>query len=84
MKTEQLTMAAAALARAAHPEWENFLLAFRLYAEGRRDELVKSPAELIHRTQGTAQACSALQALFEDAVKSADRIAQGAAMKTQR
>lgn len=71
---DDLTTPAASLARRAPQEWNEFIAAFRKYAERRRDEMMRAPNEELQRSQGRAQACSVLVPLLEDAVKAADRV----------
>ena len=77
-----LSVPMARLAMSAPREWDEFKAAFRKYSEAQRDLLVQSPIEGLQRIQGMALQCSQLMALFEDAVKAADRIAERAARKT--
>ena len=69
----EFTLAVAALARAAPREWSGFLEELRNHAAIRANECVQA-RELVHVAQGRAQEVTSLVALFQDAVKSADRI----------
>jgi len=63
----ELTMKAAALARAAGPAWEEFLKAFEVYTMMRNLECVQAPHDTIFVAQGRAQQCSKLHELFVSA-----------------
>ncbi len=63
----ELTLKAAALARAAGPTWDEFLKAFEAYAEMRGRECVQAPHDKIFVAQGRAQQCSVLHELFASA-----------------
>jgi hypothetical protein len=76
MQDEKLTLAAAALARAAPNAWQEFLVALKAYADRRKDECVQSSLEELQRTQGRAQLAASLFDLLGDAVKDADRISK--------
>ena len=69
-----LTTPAAALARAAPPEWKAFLAAFKKYADRQRDEMLRAARDDLEKSQGRAQQCALLGTLLEDAVTSADRV----------
>lgn len=69
-----LVFAAATLARSSPREWESFLAELSKYADNVKDQCVQAPLEALHGMQGQARQCAALVALFEDAVKTADRI----------
>lgn len=71
---KDLTLPAAALARAAPREWAEFMIAFRKYTDGQRDHVVQATLEELQRAQGRAQNSTVLFSLLEDAVKAADRI----------
>jgi hypothetical protein len=73
---KHLTQPAANLARAAPHQWDEFKKAFRDYENGVRDSLVKAPAGDLAKIQGSAQLCSALAALFDDAIAASDRMVQ--------
>lgn len=71
---DELTLRAAALARAAPVSWGEFLAAFAAYADRRKTECIQAPIEELQRTQGRAQQAASLVTLFGEAVKNADRL----------
>jgi len=73
MEDNHISQPAASLSRAAPREWEEFKTAFKKYAEGQRDSLMRASTEELQRAQGRAQACSALTMIFADAEKAAER-----------
>lgn len=75
MQDDKLTLVAAELARAVPNRWQEFLTAFKAYAEARKDECVKASLEELPRSQGRAQNAASLFDLFSNAVKNADSIA---------
>lgn len=75
MRDEKLTLAAAELARAAPNRWQEFLAAFEVYSDARKDELVRAESSELARSQGRAQLAASLFGLFGNAVKDADGIA---------
>ena len=82
MKIEhELADNAAGLSQRAPNEWKNFLEVFGRYAADQKDKCVAASPEAVHVAQGGARQCSALLALFEDAVKSAGRIADRRELK---
>jgi hypothetical protein len=76
-----LSVPAAALMRAAPVEWATFKEALKRYADEQRDNLVRASLDELQRSQGRAQQCSQLVALFEDAGIAADRISERAGRK---
>lgn len=75
---QELILKAASVATRAPMEWAGFVQALKEFADVKARECVSSPPEQLQITQGRAQQCASLVALFGDAVKSADRIVQHA------
>lgn len=71
---QELIIKAAALARSAPQAWSEFILAMNKFATAGAMLCVASPPDQLQRMQGRAQQCAEITTLFEDAVKSADRI----------
>lgn len=71
---QELIVKAAGLARAAPQAWSEFILAMNKFATAGAMLCVASPPEQLQRMQGRAQQCAEITTLFEDAVKSADRV----------
>lgn len=76
--SDELHKKAAALARAAPPEWREFLVELEKYVEGVRSQCIQAPPEQLQKAQGHAQQAGALKALLENAVSTADRISEKA------
>ena len=74
MSDKDLTLKAAYLARSAPEAWRSFLGALSQYNEKQRDDLVRSPIELLPVAQGRAQAVRDLTALLADCLTMADKI----------
>ncbi len=74
---KKLVIAAAALARGNSASWQQFVIALKEYARGKAHSCVMSSADEVQLSQGKAQQCAQLTSLFEDAVKTADRIEKG-------
>lgn len=70
----EFLLKAAALARAAPTQWDEFLSAFKDYAARRRDECVQAPSDRIFLAQGHAQRCNVLLNELTDCRKHADNI----------
>lgn len=71
---QELALKVAALRRAAPREWEEMLAEMRRYANARMADCVSSPLGMLQVAQGRAQNARDMVRLFEDAVKTADRI----------
>jgi len=74
LSDRDLILKAAAVASAAPKEWSDFLAAFSLYTDNRRDQCVSSPADAIFANQGRAQQCVSLLRLFQECRQTADQI----------
>jgi hypothetical protein len=72
---DDLTLAAAALARAAPTEWDVFKKAVRRAETGARDNMVRASTDLA-KFQGMALQCGLFAQGFDDALAAADRIEQ--------
>lgn len=70
---EQVTIAAAKLARIAYPEWKEFLLALAAFEDQLRDNVVMSPVETIQINQGKAQLLTGLRRNLENCIVAADK-----------
>lgn len=79
--SDELSVAAAQLARAAPQQWDNFKAVHRRFADRYRDQLVKADLNELQKSQGRAQQCALYVALFDDAVNAADRLSERAARK---
>ena len=71
---QQLTSAAARLARIAPGEWETFLGAMILYTNLNISNCIQSSLEELQRNQGRAQSSARLLSLMTDCLVNADRI----------
>lgn len=71
---ENLSPAAATLARIAPEAWKQFKVAMVRYAEKKREELMSTSLDELQRSQGRAQACNAIANILADAEKAAERI----------
>jgi len=78
VEDQDLSPAAARLARAAPREWEEFKLAFKKYADKTKDHCVQAQLDELQKSQGRAQQTAKLAVLFDDAVNAADRISERA------
>ena len=76
--TEGLVKKAAALSRAAPREWAQFVEEFDAYSEIVRGQCIQAPLEDLQRAQGRAQHATAVCKFLENAVSTADRIAEKA------
>lgn len=81
--SDELTLAAARVARGSFREWEEFLAAYDKYAEELVKELIQAPGAALQVSQGRAQQAVKLATLLRDAVKSADRIQERRAQRDQ-
>lgn len=70
----ELTLKSAALARTDSRVWDEFIKAFKEYADAQKDVCVQSSEENLRMAQGRARQCVELISLFEGAVKTADRM----------
>jgi hypothetical protein len=61
-----LILAAAELSRRAPEQWAEFMIAFVVYASGKRDECVQAPLAMLPVAQGRAQAIAQLEVLFDE------------------
>lgn len=75
-KDRELVHRAAALARAAHPEWQEFLRAMQEYTDEIRDHCISSPVEALQVSQGRAQNCRDLLRLFAECQETSDQMKQ--------
>lgn len=66
---DQLMEVAARLSNAAPNTWAEFVRTFGAYTDARKDGCVQAPADRILITQGKAQQCVELFALFTNAIK---------------
>lgn len=73
---QDLSPAAATLARRAPEEWKQFKAAMVRYAQRKREELMGASLDELQKSQGRAQACNAVALLLADAEKAADRISE--------
>lgn len=71
---EELTLAAARLARSAPENWERFLGAFSSYSSQQITNCVQSSLEELPRSQGRAQITARLYGIMADCLASADKI----------
>ncbi len=69
-----LTMAAARLARIAPEGWKHLLGALQVYSSQQIQNCIQSPLEELPRAQGRAQATARLYGLMADCLPSADKI----------
>lgn len=69
-----LTIAAARLARNAPELWNQFLGAFQAYSSQSIQNCIQSPLEELPRAQGRAQATARLYGLMAECLTSADKI----------
>lgn len=81
---KHISRPAAALALANPRLWDEFIAAFKLYADDRRNELIQANLDQLQKAQGRAQQCSSLVSLLEDAVKAANSINTRDAAKTKK
>jgi hypothetical protein len=72
---QELVKKSASLSRFAPREWAEFLSAMQNYGDALARVCVQSQPEHLQISQGRAQQCASLVALFGDAGKTADRIA---------
>jgi hypothetical protein len=72
--SDELVKKIAALARAAPPEWRDFLAEFGKYADGVKEQCIQAPLGNLQKAQGHAQQAAGIKVLFEGAVSTADRI----------
>lgn len=63
---ELLSVYATNLAQAAPRQWQEFLDAFKTYADSKRDECVRAPQDQIFAAQGRAQQCLVLHDLYSN------------------
>jgi len=73
---QTLALKLAAVRRAAPQEWEEMLGELRRYADARMAQCVAAPLDMLQVAQGRAQNAREMVNLFENAVKSADRITE--------
>lgn len=69
-----LTMAAARLARTAPESWKQLLGALQAYSSQQIQNCIQSPLEELPRAQGRAQATARLYGLMAECLSSADKI----------
>ena len=70
----ELILAAARLARSSPEGWQQFLGAFRAYADQHRDNCIQASLTMLPVAQGRAQIAAQLHGLFADALVGADKI----------
>lgn len=83
-KDKNLLACIAALARAAPPEWREFMREFTAYSARVNADMVRAQPALVMLAQGRAQQVSELATEFGNAVNTADRIAARRTEATQR
>lgn len=84
LEDQHLTRPTAALALANPRLWDEFIAAFKLYSDARRNELVQAAPDQLKKAQGRAQACASLVPLLEGAVQAANNINARDAAKTKK
>jgi len=71
---DDLTLKAAALARAAPENWREFVAALATFAEVHRENLVRSQLNELPVNQGRAQMAGMMYAHIRDAVVNSDKM----------
>ena len=71
---DELTLAAASVARMAPREWERFVGAFTVYAQEHVVNLTQSPLEELPRSQGRAQIAVQLQGIMAECLQMANKL----------
>lgn len=73
---DELNAKAAELGRMSGANWSAFIQAFKQYADTQQSLCVNAPAGEVQVMQGRARQCLELLSLFENAVKSVDRLSR--------
>ena len=83
MSTEDATLspAAAALARAAPREWDEFKKAVKTYEDARKDNMLTANPSDVHKYQGFALGVKVLRTIFDDCLNATDRMAERARIR---
>lgn len=71
---DELSMAAARLARGSPQSWDEFKAKFRKLSDERSAQCVAAPAQQVFLAQGRAQSMVELLALFEEAIARANEL----------
>ncbi len=71
---DELTLAAARLARSAPESWKQFLVALSGYSSQQINYCIQSPLDELPRAQGRAQNSARLYGLLADCIASADKL----------
>jgi hypothetical protein len=71
---QDLTLAAARIARSSPDAWDRFVAAVQAYSSQQITNCIQSPLETLPVTQGRAQATARLYGLLAECISSADKI----------